>query len=75
MNHKGTIERRETGSLAKEGDREEERLNESQGYNRKERDRLTGKGETERTRDKETNTDERDRLAGKRGRQRRTETE
>ncbi len=65
MNHKDTIERRETGSQAKEGDREEERLNESQGYtgslekegdreeerlnesqgnNRKERDRLAGKG-------------------------------
>jgi hypothetical protein len=31
MNHKDTIGRRETGSLAKEGDREEERLNESLG--------------------------------------------
>ncbi len=27
MNHKGTKERRKTGSLAKEGDREEEKLN------------------------------------------------
>jgi hypothetical protein len=75
MNPKDTREMRETGSQAKGGDREEERLNESQGYNRKERDRLAGKGETERTRDKETYTDERDRLAGKGGRQRRRETE
>jgi hypothetical protein len=51
MNHKATIGRRETGSLAKEGDREEERLNESQGYNRKERDWLAGKEETEKKRD------------------------
>jgi hypothetical protein len=35
MNHKGTIGRRETGLLAKRGDREEERLNESQANNRK----------------------------------------
>jgi hypothetical protein len=35
---------REKGSLEKDGDREEQRLNVSQGYNRKERDRLTGKG-------------------------------
>jgi hypothetical protein len=40
MNHKETIGRRETGSHSKEGDREEERLNESQGYNRKERQAL-----------------------------------
>jgi hypothetical protein len=48
MNHKDTIGRRETGSQVKGGDREEERLNESQGYNRKERDWLSGKVETER---------------------------
>ncbi len=53
MNHKGTIGRRETGSQAKEGDREEERLNESLGYNRKERDRLKGKGRRQRRRETE----------------------
>ncbi len=53
MNHKDTIERRETGSLAKEGDREEERLNESQAYNREERDRLAGKGGRQRRRETE----------------------
>ncbi len=51
MNHKDIIGRRETGSQAKGGHREEERLNESQGYNRKERDRLAGKEETEKKRD------------------------
>ncbi len=53
MNHKDTIERRETTSQAKEGDREEERLNESQGYNRKERDEThsTDSLEPERSRD------------------------
>ncbi len=65
MTHKDTIGRRETGSLAKEGDREEERLNDSQGFNRKERDQLAGKGETERKRDRETNTNGRDWLSGK----------
>jgi hypothetical protein len=53
MNHKPTIGRRETGSLAMEGDREEERLNESQAYNRKERDRLAGKGGRQRRRETE----------------------
>jgi hypothetical protein len=47
MTPKDTIGRRETGSQAKGGDREEERLNDSQGYNRKERDRLSSKGEAE----------------------------
>ncbi len=51
MNHMDTIGKRETGSLAKEGDREEERLTHSQGYNRKERDRLTGKGGRQRRRE------------------------
>jgi hypothetical protein len=51
MNHKDTIERRDTDSLAKEGDREEERLTHSQGYNRKERDRLAGKGGRQRRRE------------------------
>ncbi len=53
MNHKDTIERRKTGSLAKEGDREEERLIHSQGYNRKERDRLPGKRRRQRRRETE----------------------
>jgi hypothetical protein len=53
MNHKGTIERRETDSKAKEGDREEERLTDSQEYNRKERDRLAGKGGRQRGRETE----------------------
>ncbi len=48
MNHKDTIERRETGSLAEEGDREDDRLTDSQGYNRKERDWLPGKGRRQR---------------------------
>ncbi len=53
MTHKDTIERRETGSLAKEGDREEEKLTHSQGYNRKERDWLAGKGGRQRRRETE----------------------
>ncbi len=57
MNHKDTIGRRETGSLAKGGDREEERLNESQGYNRKERDRLAGKGWRQRRRETDSLTE------------------
>ncbi len=44
---------RETGQLAKKGDREEERLTHSKGYNRKERDRLAGKGGRQRRRETE----------------------
>ncbi len=38
-------------SLAKEGYREEKRLNESQGYNKMEKDRISCKVETEMKRD------------------------
>ncbi len=79
MNHKDTIGR-ERQTRRQRGEREEERLKESQGCNRKERDRLTGKGGrlAERKRDSLTHKDtvgsERDRLPGKGGRQRGRET-
>ncbi len=40
----------------KEGDREEERLNESQGFNRKQRDHLTGKGGRQKRRETDSLT-------------------
>ncbi len=79
MNHKGTIERRETDSKAKEGDREEERLNKSHKgtIERRETGSLAmegDRGEEKLTHSQGYNRKGRDGLTGKGGRERRRET-